>query len=100
MIDSIPEQKSAADRIHRKINADPFLLQEKGQRLCSVSVKQNQQPRFYGYFERYLLTCVPLFSLAIFKNFEGDIPVMRLNVTVKLLRELKPRLAAMASMVR
>ena len=47
----------------RKISADPFLLQGKGQRLCSVSVKQNQKPRFYGYFERYLLTGAPLFLL-------------------------------------
>ena len=37
---------------------------------------------------------------AIFKNTDGEMPVMRLKVTVKLLRELKPRLAAIASMVR
>ena len=31
-------------------------MQGKGQRLCSVSVKQNQKPRFYGYFECYLFS--------------------------------------------
>ena len=51
-------------------------------------------------FSETSLVAARYFSLAIFMKSDGEMPVMRLNVTVKLLRELKPRLAAIASMVR
>ena len=73
--------------LFRKIKKGLYLKQEKSLWLCSVSVK-------------HVRCLYSFFSLAIFKKSEGDIPVMRLKVTVKLLRELKPRLAAMASMVK